>query len=155
MAEEHTPLQRCLAASDKNRRPCHTQVSHNWLYHLDANAGSVLTPHDYITNVQKKSATDFGWVVGSVDAAVSSQTWNMQKPAAHPKLRGDTTLRSRCVLWSETRGPWNYYGLTASHSRPADIFTTAAVSGRSAALDVCVASIIAGSSLRRRSACVV
>ena len=32
---------------------CHAQVSHKWLYHLDACAGSVLTPHDYITNVQK------------------------------------------------------------------------------------------------------
>ena len=31
-------------------------------------------------------------------------------------------------------------GLTASQSRPADIFTTAGVPGRSAALDVCVAS---------------
>ena len=33
---------------------CHTNVSHKWLYHLDACAGSVLTPHDYITNVQKR-----------------------------------------------------------------------------------------------------
>ena len=32
----------------------HTHVSHKWLYHLDACAGSVLTPHDYITNVQKR-----------------------------------------------------------------------------------------------------
>ena len=32
---------------------CHTHVSNNWLY-LDACAGSVLTPHDYITNVQKR-----------------------------------------------------------------------------------------------------
>ena len=28
-------------------------TSHKWLYHLDACAGSVLTPHDYITNVHK------------------------------------------------------------------------------------------------------
>ena len=34
-------------------------------------------------------------------------------------------------------------GLTASQSRPADILTTATVSGRSAALDVCVASSVA------------
>ena len=34
-------------------------------------------------------------------------------------------------------------GLTASQSRPADIFTTAAVPRRSAALDVCVASSVA------------
>ena len=33
---------------------CHTHLSHKWLYHLDACAGSVLTPHDYITNVQKR-----------------------------------------------------------------------------------------------------
>ena len=33
---------------------CHTHVSPRWLYHLDACAGSVLTPNDYITNVQKR-----------------------------------------------------------------------------------------------------
>ena len=45
---------------------CHTQVSHKLLYHLDACAGSVLTPHDYITNVQKKSrqqTLDRWWAV--------------------------------------------------------------------------------------------
>ena len=41
-------------------------------------------------------------------------------------------------------------GLTATHSRPADLFTTAAVPGRSAALDVCVASLHA--SVARRDA---
>ena len=33
---------------------CRRQVSHKRLYHLDACAGSVLTPHDCITNVQKR-----------------------------------------------------------------------------------------------------
>ena len=33
---------------------CHAQVSHKWPYHLDACAGCVLTPHDYITNGQKR-----------------------------------------------------------------------------------------------------
>ena len=33
---------------------CHTHVSHKWLYHLDACAGSVLTPHEFTTNVQKR-----------------------------------------------------------------------------------------------------
>ena len=61
-------------------------------------------------------------------------------------------------LRQETGRPWQYHGtqgLTASQSRPADIlptdtqsrlgdlFATAAVPGRSAALDVCVASSIA------------
>ena len=31
---------------------CHTQVSHKWLYYMDACAGSVLTPHGHITNVR-------------------------------------------------------------------------------------------------------
>ena len=46
-------------------------------------------------------------------------------------------VRSRCGLRHETRRPGHYYGawrrLTASQSRTADIVTTAAVSGRSAA----------------------
>ena len=33
---------------------CRAQVSHKWPYHLDACAGSVLTPHDYNSNVQKR-----------------------------------------------------------------------------------------------------
>ena len=37
MAEEHTPLQGCMAASVENR-----SVPHKWLYHLDARAGNVL-----------------------------------------------------------------------------------------------------------------
>ena len=98
---------------------CHAQVSHKCLYHLDVCAGSVLTPHDDITDVQKKySASSSGRVTGSVSAAALSQThsWNMQKPAAPLKPCGGTTR---------------------------DIFTSAAVLGRSAALDVCVASPIA------------
>ena len=43
---------------------CHTHVSHKWLYHLDACAGSVLTSHDCITNVQRRlgnrDCTGFG-----------------------------------------------------------------------------------------------
>ena len=33
---------------------CHTHVSRKWVFHLDACAGSVLTPHSCITNVQKR-----------------------------------------------------------------------------------------------------
>ena len=42
---------------------CHAQVSHKWLYHLDACAGSFLTPHDYIANVQKRLGNRV-WVGG-------------------------------------------------------------------------------------------
>ena len=40
---------------------CHTHVSHKLRYHMDACAGSVLTPHDYITNVQKKRLGNKAW----------------------------------------------------------------------------------------------
>ena len=47
----------------RNEDLCHTNVSHEWLYHLDACAGSVLTLHDYITNVQKRLGNRV-WVGG-------------------------------------------------------------------------------------------
>ena len=74
---------------------CHTHVSHKWLYHLDACAGSVLTPYDYISNVQKKD-----WATGSTRALVNAvcvdHSWtlisSMVKPAAPLKPPEDTTL---------------------------------------------------------------
>ena len=42
---------------------CHAQVSHKWLYHLDACTGSVLTPQDRITNMQKRLGNRI-WVGG-------------------------------------------------------------------------------------------
>ena len=44
-------------SKSKELRMC---VSHGWLLHLDACAGSVLTPHDYITNVQKRLGNRVG-----------------------------------------------------------------------------------------------
>ena len=54
---ENTPFQVCLASSGDTTKTCATHVPHKWLYHLDARAGSVLTPHDFITNVQKRAFT--------------------------------------------------------------------------------------------------
>ena len=61
---------------------------------------------------KKDSPTDFGLVVDSVDAAAPSGTlsWNTQKPAAQ-----------------QTHWVRSLEDLTASQSRPADIFTTAGV----------------------------
>ena len=125
-----------------NPSPTH----HKWLYHLDACAGSVLTPHDHVANVQKRLGNpNLGgrWPVPM--AAVSSWThsWKTQKPAATPKPRGALRVCPCCRLWHEIGRPWHYHGtqgLTASQSRPADILTTTAVPRRSAALDVCAAS---------------
>ena len=77
---------------------CHSQVSHQWLYHLDACAGSVLTQHDYITNIQKRLGNRLWQGDGSVGAAALSWTlsWNMQKLAAPLKPREGTT---RVFMW--------------------------------------------------------
>ena len=63
-----------------------------------------------------------------------------------PSAGTSRNLQHCCGLWHGTGRSWHYHGtqgLTAPQSRQADIFTTAAVPGRSAALDVCVASSIA------------
>ena len=41
----------------------HAQVSHKWLCHLGACAGSVLTPHDFLANAQKRLSNRV-WVGG-------------------------------------------------------------------------------------------
>ena len=51
-ADEHT--KRAWQQVTRIEDLCHTHVSNKWPYHLDACARSVLTPHDDITNVQKR-----------------------------------------------------------------------------------------------------
>ena len=55
--------QRVHGSRSPGLRTCHAQVSHKWLYHLDACAGSVLTPYDRITHVQKRLGNRI-WVGG-------------------------------------------------------------------------------------------
>ena len=82
--------------------------------------GSVLTPHDYVPNIQKR---------------LCNKLW-----------QGDGQCRRRGSFLdlhlehaeTELADPDITRGRAASQSRRADIFTTAAVPGRSAALDVCV-----------------
>ena len=72
---------------------CHTHVSHKWLNHLDACAGSVLTPHDCITNVRKRLVNRAWTGFGQRRLCGSLLTLNlsMVKPAAPPAPPGDTT----------------------------------------------------------------
>ena len=100
-SEEHTPLQRGLAASDENRRP----VPHAGLPQMALPPGRVRGKYPDAARLhslpmfRKDSATDSGWVVGSFDAAAPwTHSWNMQKPAAQPKPREDT-MRA-FTLWS-------------------------------------------------------
>ena len=53
---------------------CHTHVSHKWLYHLDACVGGVLTPHDHITNVQKKKSS-IGAALARADVVYVDHSW--------------------------------------------------------------------------------
>ena len=97
---------------------------------------------------KKDSAMDSGWVAGSVDAAVPSQ--NPQLEHAETCSTAEATRGYHagvhavvCGMKLADPGITAEPRLTASQSNLADIFTTAAVLGRSAALDVCVASSIA------------
>ena len=74
---------------------CHTHVSH-----LDACAGSVLTPHDYITNVQEKTWQPIGCTEALVSVACADHSWtlnsstvkHLQRLRSHP---GTLCLRTR------------------------------------------------------------
>ena len=94
---------------------------------------------------------DTAWQQFSAEYAVPCWTHNLntEKPAA-PSIAEATRGHHACVravfgglkladpgITTEPRG------LTAAQSRPSNLFATAAVPGRSAALDVCVASPIA------------
>ena len=123
---------------------CHTQVPHEWLHHLDACAGSVLTPHDYITN--EKRLGNRLWVggvqcrcCGSLEHAETC-SWTAEATRGHHAC-GHAVLGG--LKFANPGVATEPQGLTETPSRLADSFTTAAVSGRSAALDVCVASSIA------------
>ena len=128
---------------------CHAQVCHKWLYHLDACAGSVLTPHDYLTNVQKRLGNRV-WVGGGQCRCCGSFLDPQLEHAEACSTAEATREHYACVhavvcalKLADPRITTEPGGLAAWQSRPADMFTTAPVPGRSAALDVCVASSIA------------
>ena len=122
-------------------------LSRKWLYHLDACAGSVLTPHDYITNVQKilgnRTWTGFGQcrLCGSLldhqmehcEICSAARSFPGHNACVHAVLGGLKLADDPGITTEPT-------GLTETQSRPADLFPTAPVPGRSAALEVCVPS---------------
>ena len=128
-------------------------VSHKWLTHLDVKTGAVLTTADYVVNIQKR----LGARVYTGEAACRLCGAHLDAQLEHGEL---------CCTAEATRGHYACVrslvdglrladpavtteprGLTASMSRPADILTSAAVPGRRAALDVCVASPNAATAL--------
>ena len=139
---------------------CHTHVSHEWLYHLDACAGSVLAPHDFVLNAQKRFANRSYAGEGGCrlcgtfldphlehgETCSTAEATRGHSACVHAML-GGLKLADPGVT-TEPRG------LTEATSRAADLFTTAAVPGRSAAQDVCVASSGANSRPSRARHCV-
>ena len=115
---------------------CHTHVSHKWLYHLDACAGRVLTPQD------SRSWTGPG-ECRSCGCFLNPHLEHADTCSTAEATRGHYACVQALVCDLKLEDPGitaEPRGLTASQSRPADIFTTVSVPGRSAALDVCVAS---------------
>ena len=147
--EGHAPLKGCLAASHKNRGP----VSCSSLPQMASPPGRPCGKCPDVARLHHQRAEETWRQALGVCRAVSvlrllfcTLSWSMQKPAAPLKPRGGTACVHIVVCGMKLADPGTTTeprGPTASQSRPADIFTATAVPGRSAALDVCVASSVA------------
>ena len=127
----------------------HPEVSHRWIWHLDSVRGSVLTESDYILNVQKRLGARI--LEAEVECHICGCPLDSCLEHGEVCATAEATRGHYAVVRALVDGiriadpgvttePW---GLTTTQARPADIFTNAAVPGRCAALDVCVASPIA------------
>ena len=124
----------------------HPEVSHKWIWHLDTRKGSVLPRCDYVVTVQKR----LGARVHEGDmscrlcgAPLDPQLEHSECCATAEATRGHYACVRALVRGLKLADPavtTEPRGLTSTTSRPADILTNAAVPGRGAALDVCVAS---------------
>jgi hypothetical protein len=141
-------LQRQGAWAQKDRvtELRHKDVSHKWLLHLDAKAGSVLAAPDFVANVQKRIGRRIhtglapcrlcgGHLDPQLEHCETCST--AEAPRGHYACVRALVEELRLADPAVTTEP---RGLTSTTSRPADIFATAAVPGHGAALDVCVAS---------------
>ena len=124
----------------------HKETCHQWLWHLDPLQGSVMAEADYVAGVQKR----LGAKILGYECTCRLCGKHLDPCVDHSEV---------CAIGEATRGHYAVVnavvdgmriadpaatteprGLTSTQARPADIFTSAAVPGRSAALDVCIAS---------------
>ena len=132
-------LDRIKELSNKN-------VSHKWVRHLDVKAGSVLTAIDFVSNVQKRLGARM--CTSAIHCRLCGAPLDAQLEHAETCCTAEATRGHYAVVRAVVDGlkladpavTTEPRGLTSTSSRPADILTIAAVPGRSAALDVCVAS---------------
>ena len=131
---------------DRLRELRHPEVSHMWLWHLNSREGSVLTEPDYVANIQKRlgaklrEGCDLCHLCG---APLDAQLEHSELCPIAEATRGHYACVRSLVAGFRLADPnvtTEPAGLTSTLDRPADILTTAAVPGRSAAIDVCVAS---------------
>jgi hypothetical protein len=124
----------------------HPEVSHKWLWHLDSANGAVMTQRDYVTCVQKRLGARV--YEGSAACRLCGAPLDPQLEHSECCATAEATRGHYAVVRSVVEGlrladptvTTEPRGLTSTLARPADILTLAAVPGRSAALDVCVAS---------------
>ena len=124
----------------------HPEVSHDWLWHLDSRSGSVLSEADYIVCVQNRRGNRS--VEGEMacilcGAQLDSGLEHCETCATSEATRGHYACVRALVdglRLADAGVSTEPLGLTSTTDRPADVLTTAAVPGRSAALDVCIAS---------------
>ena len=124
----------------------HEKVSHKWIRHLDSRRGAVLSQMDYIFSVQRR----LGARIQEREIECRLCGAPLDPSLAHADCcdpagatRGHYAVVRELVRGLKLADPTTTTeprGLTTTQSRPADILTYAAVPGRSAALDVCVAS---------------
>ena len=161
LQKELAKLQDCTrlrALEDKLRRQCNwaqldrlkelrdPEVSHDWLWHLDPRTGSVLAVADYVANVQKRlggRSCEAASLCRLCGAQLDPQLEHAEICSTAEATRGHYACVRAVIDGIRLADPGattEPQGLTSTQTRPADILTTAAVPGRSAALDVCIAS---------------
>ena len=124
----------------------HREVSHKWLWHLDSTSGAVMTQRDYVVCVQKRLGARV--YEGNATCRLCGAPLDPQLEHSECCSTAEATRGHYAVVRSVVEGlrladptvTTEPRGLTSTQARPADILTLAAVPGRSAALDVCVAS---------------
>ena len=121
-----------------------------WLWHIDPLQGSVMTETDFVVNVQRRLGAKL--LTEECTCRQCGKTMDVHAEHCEVCAIGEATKGHYAVVKAVVDGlkladsavTTEPVGLTDTHSRPADILTTAAVPGRSAALDVCIASPDAG-----------
>ena len=131
----------------------HPGVSHRWLGHLDTRSGAVLAEADYVVGVQKRLGArvyEGCSCCRLCSSLLDPQLEHSETCATAAATRGHYACVRALVEGFRLADPGvstEPRGLTDIAARPADILTTAAIPGRSAALDVCIASPVAAMAL--------